>query len=247
VFGLNLFAVLTLALWGPTFAPAVFADTLGAAGPVQDEAKILSPGTVGRLDGLLRDLWSTRKIQIQVLTIATLNGEPIEQYSMRAAEKLRLGSAKEDQGLLFLIAVKDRKMRIEVGQGLEGEIPDVIAKRIIEDEVAPYFKQGQFDAGVTEGVYSIVRRAAPDFLGDSNLKNSRRRGNGSSRSAGELIIFFLVAFVIVFLNGRRVGRGFFGGGGFGGGSWSGGGSGLGGGGWSGGGGGFSGGGASGGW
>ena len=159
-------------------------------------------------------------------------------FRSQVTDKWKLGDAKKDNGVLFLISVTDRKMRIEVGQGLEGVLPDILAGRIIE-EVKPYFKIGRFDEGISIGSELIIK----------SLKGEKIPEKDSSNGHFPFIqIFVLIIFIIwsllrrffwIFpsMGGRRSG-GFYSGGGFGGG---------GGGGWSGGGGGFSGGGASGNW
>src|SRR4029434_327178 len=82
--------------------------------------------------------------------------EPIEAYSLRVAEKWKIGRKGQDNGALFLIAKNDRKMRIEVGYGLEGVLPDVTANRIIREDVAPAFREGKFAAGINAGVDRII-------------------------------------------------------------------------------------------
>lgn len=208
-----------------------------------DQAGIISPQTKTKLEALLRRVNDSGALQLQVLTVSTLDGLPIEQASIEIVEKWQLGTKEKDNGVLFLIAPQDRKMRIEVGQGVEGDLPDVIAKRIIAEIVAPAFRQGLFDEGISAGVVEIIRYAAPQVIGEKAPPREQERSQGIP------IFVFLLFFVIVVLQGafgRRMGIGRtsgWGPGGFGGGGFGGGG----GGGWSGGGGGFSGGGASGNW
>jgi len=94
--------------------------------------------------------------QIAVLIVPTTQPEVIEQYSIRVADAWKLGREKEDDGVLIVVAKNDRKMRIEVGYGLEGAIPDLIAKRVITEVMAPPFKQGDFYGGITKAVDALV-------------------------------------------------------------------------------------------
>lgn len=215
--------------------------------PIQDEAAIFSPGVVSRLEPMLRSFDRAGIAQMAVLTVPTLQGYSIEEAAIRIVDQWKLGDAKKDNGLLFLISKGDRKIRIEVGQGLEGKIPDVLAKRIIDQWVTPAFKSGQFDQGLMLGVLKVFSLVDADFL-SKQLKGSPDLAKASAHSKAprqfsflRLLIFFVLFLVILFgrmtqflfiPHGRSSGRfgGGFGGGGFGGG-----------------GGGFSGGGASGGW
>lgn len=94
--------------------------------------------------------------QIAVLTVESLDGVPIEQYSLEVAREWALGQADDDNGVLLLIARDDREMRIEVGYGLEGDLPDVVASRIIRHELRPAFRKGDYDGGVEAGLRAII-------------------------------------------------------------------------------------------
>lgn len=224
--------------------------------PVMDQADIVEPQVEEALNNAIRDLFKSSGTQLNVLTVPTLNDVPIEMASIQVTDKWKLGSAKSDKGALLLIAMKERKMRIEVGQGLEGDIPDAIAKRIVDDSVVPLMKAGRTSEAVLVGVASIAQYSDPEFDFASKLGVRERRSQGSGvrgKSGSWFWLLLLLIFIFIQPRGRRssgvagallgygLGRshsGWGGGGGFGGG---GGGS------WGGGGGGFSGGGASGGW
>ena len=107
--------------------------------------------------------WETRTgNQLAVLIVPTTQPETIEQYGIRVAEAWKLGQKGKDNGVLFLIAKNDKRMRIEVGYGLEGELTDVASRRIIGDTVAPLFGQGQFAAGINAGADRIMRIVSGD-------------------------------------------------------------------------------------
>lgn len=220
-------------------------------GPVVDEGEMLSFEAQDKLEAFLQRLKNSGGAEVQVVTLPDLGGVSIEEASIKIADQWKLGNAKQDNGVIFVMSKAERKVRIEVGQGQEGNLPDITASRIIREVVIPRFKSGDIDRGVIDGVLSIVHYTDPKFLEGQNRAPEQRRG----RPAGKKMdwIFFILFFLFILmpaLGGRRrsglggallgygLGRG-MGGGGFGGSG--GGGS------WGGGGGGFSGGGASGSW
>lgn len=219
--------------------------------PVHDEAGVLSADYIHRLEELLRANEDSTSNQIAVLIIRTLDGYPIEEFALQVSEKWKLGRAGKDNGVLLLVVTDDRKLRIEVGYGLEGVLPDALASSIIRNEIAPYFRRGDYEGGIQAGVVSIVRAIAGEYKAD---RPAARRGRDRV-----LILPLVVALIMIALlsrlrgggrGGRRGGGWMAGpwllGGGMGSG-WSGGRGWSGGGGFSGGGGGFGGGGSSGSW
>ena len=119
----------------------------------------------GTLDGAARQsmemrlaaLEQAKGAQLAVLLVPTTQPESIEQYSLRVAESWKLGRKGVDDGVLLLVAKNDRTLRIEVGYGLEGAIPDAVAKRVIAETIAPRFKQGDFAGGLKAGVEALSR------------------------------------------------------------------------------------------
>jgi uncharacterized protein len=123
---------------------------------VTDLTGTLSTGERQALDNKLRD-WEARTTnQLVVLIVPTTAPESIEDYSIRVADAWKIGQKGQDNGAIFLIAKDDKRMRIEVGYGFEGLLTDVTSRRIIGETVAPYFKQGQFAAGINAGVDRII-------------------------------------------------------------------------------------------
>lgn len=123
-------------------------------GPVVDRAGVLSQPERARLDELARAAQAAaggKGPQLAFLVVPSLEGEPIESYSIRVAEKWKLGAKDRDDGLLFVVSIEDRVARIEVGGGLEGELTDVQAGRIVREIMAPAFAQGGFGAGLRAG------------------------------------------------------------------------------------------------
>ncbi|WP_374029902.1 YgcG family protein [Bdellovibrio bacteriovorus] len=236
-----------LFFFGLSFSAWAKFDPPPLSGPVIDEVGFLTRNDRQELMQLLYDFNRRGVAQVQVLIVPDLQGIPIEQASIEITDQWQLGDKKKDNGVLFLISAQERAMRIEVGQGLEGAIPDIYAKRIISDQVIPLFRAKRYSAGVVVGVHEILRLADKEFADEKQLQEN------DSKGGGDIPVFVIIAILIIisilgrFGGGR--GRYYRGGGGWGGGTFGGGGwgSGGGGGGWSGGGGGFSGGGASGNW
>ncbi|NCN10291.1 MAG: TPM domain-containing protein [Leptospira sp.] len=104
--------------------------------------------------------------QIAVLIIPTLEGEILEEYSLKVVESWKLGQKDKDNGVLMLIAIKDRKMRIEVGYGLEGDLPDIICKRILDNKLKPNFKKGNYAEGIQEGIETIITAIGKSYTNE---------------------------------------------------------------------------------
>ncbi|MDH3655762.1 MAG: TPM domain-containing protein [Myxococcales bacterium] len=125
------------------------------SGRVNDYANLVNPATEARIDALLAQLEQDKGAQVAVLTIDSLEGEQLEDYSLRVAETWKLGRADEDDGALLLIAKNDRKMRLEVGYGLEPVLSDVLSRRILDQVLRPSFRAGDFDGGIERAVQTI--------------------------------------------------------------------------------------------
>lgn len=207
-------------------------------GPVIDEAGLLSAQDIGVLNEELASYPPTMQLQIWILK--SLEGEDIASVGIRAGDKWKLGEKKTDRGIILLVAPTERKMRIEVGRGLEGNIPDTMSGRITDGILRPYFKQGAYAQGLLAASQSLYKLAG----GTVTEKQVARREKSEKGSPLFTLLFVLAFLIFGFIGSRgrsRFGRSIWiGGGGFGGGSGGGGG-------WSGGGGSFGGGGSSGSW
>lgn len=216
-------------------------------GPVVDQVNLLTREVRRGLEQQIMQLQTEKGAQLQIFIVEDLEDESIEEVAIKVYDAWKLGQSQVDNGVLFIVAPNERKLRIEVGRGFEGVLPDITAKRIIADGVLPYFRKKQFEAGVQFGVTQIISAIREEPIGTPPKTTEQ-----SSRGV-EFLIVLLFVIVSIFMNrfggrgmhGRSLG-GFGGSPGWGGGSWSGG-SGGGGGSWSGGGGGSSGGGSSGSW
>ncbi len=216
---------------------------------VVDLAGVIRPEIERGLNSFLRDLEAKTTAQAIVLTVKSLDGEDIEGFSLRIAEQWKLGQKDKDKGLLFTIAIDDRKYRIEVGYGLEGVLPDSFVGSIGREHLGPHFKKGDYSAGIAGATLAIIGRIAEgaevEITGMAQVRSGARVRKKPSVASliftaifiiGAIILFIknprLFMYILIFsmMGGRSRGGGWSGGGGFGGG-----------------GGGFGGGGASGGW
>jgi uncharacterized protein len=143
-----------LLLVGSTFAAQVPVPPLTAR--VTDQTGTLDAAHVQSLDATLAAFEKGKGSQIAVLIVPTTGDETIEQYSIRVTDQWKLGRKGVDDGALLLVAKDDHKVRIEVGRGLEGVIPDAIANRIIDEEIVPRFKQGEFAGGLQAGIARMI-------------------------------------------------------------------------------------------
>lgn len=125
--------------------------------PVVDQANLLNASQKQEISQRILALHKEGKAQIGVVIVPTTGQEDIFDFAMRIAEKWQLGSAKQDNGLLMAIAVNDRRIQILTGYGLEGVIPDIVASRIIRNQITPYFKQAQYAQGIDAGLVEIER------------------------------------------------------------------------------------------
>jgi len=244
--------------------PAFAAPTFPAlTGRVVDNAGILSPATEATLTQRLDALEQQTTRQVVVVTLPSLQGYEIEEYGYQLGRAWKIGQAKENNGVLFIVAPNERKVRVEVGYGLEPVLTDALSSYLLQQQVLPRFKAGDMEGGVVAGTNAIIDQLAlPEDQAKARVaavasRPARTTGGGIS----PLTALFLMFFIFMMLRGmfgrrRRGGLGGalpwiimsgMGSGGRRGGGWGGGGFGGGGGGFSGGGGSFGGGGSSGGW
>ena len=234
---------------------------------VTDQTNTLSAAQIAQLEQKLVAFDDSSSTQIAVVIIKSLEGYDVADYTQRLAESWGVGGDKNNNGVMLLISLGDRKVSIQTGYGVEGTLPDAIARRIIENEITPNFRSGNYYAGISQGTDAIISYTKGEYKNDAPKQGKKSRGS---------MIPFIVIFIIIILMaikkgggrggsqviggrgsaspfwwmllGSQLGRGSGGGGGFGGFSGGGGGFGGGGGGFGGfGGGSFGGGGASGSW
>ncbi len=125
-------------------------------GYINDFAHILNKKTKEKLDRLALELKQKTGVELVIVTIDSIKGEDIFDYSMDMFEKWGIGQKGKDNGLLFLVDIKDKKLRINTGYGLEGILPDGLLGRIRDNYIIPYFKKGNYDAGILNGTMAIA-------------------------------------------------------------------------------------------
>jgi uncharacterized protein len=181
-------------------------------GPVYDGANILSPATEAQLDAELRAYNAQTGRTIIVATVPSLGGASVETYATTLfTDKWGIGGAKRDAGLLLLIAPSERKLRIEVGYGLHGYFGGIMAGRVINDVITPRFKEGNFDAGVTDGVAAILAHLAKSPEDAIAIEEAAQAAAAQeSRSDGGFpfgvliwLAFLFFFFVLPLMAGRR--------------------------------------------
>ena len=162
-----------LVLWCTLLLAAACIPVAGATevpylgGRVNDTADLLSAATERDLEALLASHEDSTSNQLVVLTIKSLEGEAIEEYSIRVVDTWKLGQKGKDNGVLLLVAQDDRQVRIEVGRGLEGDLTDALCAQIIRREIVPNFKAGDYDRGVRAGVDAILGAIAGSYTADA--------------------------------------------------------------------------------
>ena len=247
--------------WGLALCAAFFVSWLSSwsqaalelpelQGHVNDRAQFLSAAAKGELEQKLIEYERETGHQLAFVSIPSLDGAPIEDFSIRLLEKWKLGDAKRDDGLLLVVAKAERAMRIEVGYGLEGAVTDALAAQVVRNELVPAFRTGDFEGGISRAFSLLMRAAEGESVRVGPAPEER-----SSGAVGRILPLIFLAVVIFLVSsgggggrggyGRRGSmlgwggafgaasggrRGGFGSGGFGGGGFGGGGGGFGGGG-----------------
>ena len=191
---------------------------LGAAGLAADDLVVVPPlkarvtdltGTLDRdqaasLEADLAQFEKSRGSQIAILLVPTTQPEPIEAYSIRVAEVWKLGRKGIDDGILILVAKNDRKLRIEVGRGLEGAVPDAVAKRIVAEVIGPRFKEGDFHGGLKAGVAKLQAVIGGEALPPP--KSASPSGVAAMDTGTLLTVSLVVATMLGAVMGRMLGR-----------------------------------------
>ena len=172
------------------------------ASPVTDVAGIFTPDQSAALDAKLRRFEQEKGSQVAVLVVPSTRPEEIEQYAIRVADAWQLGREGVDDGALLLVAVEDRRVRIEVGYGLEGVLPDAVANRIIDGDIVPAFRDGDYYRGIAAGVDRMLRVIEGEPLPPPERRSPAQDVPG---------LFQLLPFLFVFaLVGGSIFRGLFG-------------------------------------
>jgi uncharacterized protein len=190
-----------------------FAETLpvpALSGRVVDQAGILNSAEESRLTSKLKNLENNTSIQLVVVTLSSLRGSPIEDWGLALGRTWGIGQKGKDNGTLLIVAPNDRELRIEVGYGLEGTLPDATASAIIRNVIVPRFKSGAMADGISDGVDAII--AVLTGSGEE-FTPSRREAIGRTLSNFEPVLiigFFIIIMIFAqFRQARRRGARYF--------------------------------------
>ena len=173
---------------------ALAVDLPALQGRVNDYAAMLSPQTEAALELQLQELERSDSTQIVVLTVPSLGGEPIETFAIKVAELWKIGQKGVDNGVILLVARDERKVRIEVGWGLEGKLTDLVSGRIIRAEITPRFKSGDFDGGIVAGVTAIAAVVKGEYQATPRDLHQGKKG---APPLFTLLVFLAVAAVFL--------------------------------------------------
>ena len=180
--------------------------------PVIDQANILSASEKQQISARILKLNEQAKAQIGVVIVPTTGQEDIFDFAIRVAEQWKLGSEKQDNGLLMAIAINDRRIQIAPGYGLEGVLPDIVASRIIRNNITPYFKQNQFAQGIDAGLAEIenILNMDPEVAAQAALELKERQAQAlheqqAKEKTFNTALFILIAGIIgSFVVGKRL-------------------------------------------
>ena len=151
-----------------TSAPAAALEVPALQGYVNDYAGLIAPEAKAKLENDLRAFEQSDSTQVVILTVPSLEGEVLEEYAFKAATTWKIGQKTKDNGVLLLVAKQERKIRIEVGKGLEGVLTDLLSGRIIDLVIKPNFKRGDYSGGFVAGVAAIIDATRGEFKGDAH-------------------------------------------------------------------------------
>ncbi|PWT75087.1 MAG: methanol dehydrogenase [Bacteroidetes bacterium] len=211
---------------------------------VNDFAQVMTPDQISSLERKLVDYDDSTSTQIAVVTVKTVGDIPIEDAALKILRGWRVGNKRTNNGIVILAAIQDRRVFIATGYGMEGVVPDIIAKQIIDNEITPNFRDGNFYRGFAQGADAIIKAAAGEYKAPEGYNRRGQHGPSSGNILG-VIIFFVVILILIGRSGGGKGggmmsrtgflpwmmmgmmmgrgRGGFGGGGYGGGGFGGGG------------------------
>ena len=166
---------------------------------VTDQAGVLSPEQLAALEAKLVAIDDSSSNQIAVVILSSLEGQPKEEYANKLFREWGIGNKKTNNGVLVLVAIQDRQIRIEVGYGLEGAIPDVTALSIIDNDIKPAFKAGAYYEGLDKATDDLAKAAVGEY---KEARKKKRKSDGNP-----LVFILVVIFIVIFLSKRGGGGG----------------------------------------
>ncbi|MBC7829253.1 MAG: TPM domain-containing protein [Chitinophagaceae bacterium] len=174
---------------------------------VNDQADVLSPDEESRLERKLVAYDDSTSNQVVILTIQTLEGYPIEEYALKIFRDWGIGNKTTNNGVLILAVIEDRQVRIEVGYGLEGAIPDITANQIIRNDIAPGFRSNNYYEGFDKASESVIKAAAGEYKAPEGYRT--RTGKSGKGIGGMIVAFIVIIFILSNINRRGGGGGGF--------------------------------------
>lgn len=183
--------------------PLFALDAPQLTGRINDSANMLSKEARANLEQKLATFERTTTNQVAVLTIPSLQGDDIDQFAIRVAEQWKLGQAGKDNGVLMILAQAEHKVRIEVGMGLQGVLPDITASKIIREVMRPYLKTGNFDQGINAGVDAIIAATKGEFK--ATPQDATQRAHKKNSSFSTVLVITLVVAIICGMLSRYLG------------------------------------------
>ena len=181
------------------FAPEAFSISIPekTSGYINDYANLLSSSAKEKLKETLYNFEKETTNQIVIATFSSLDGESLEDFSIHLAEKWKVGTKKNDNGIILLIFQKEHAVRIEVGYGLEGILPDIKADQIIRDEIVPAFKEGDFDRGILNGINAIIKTTKGEYFNTTSKGLEDKNYHLLSIIIFLYLIFPILAFMLI--------------------------------------------------
>ena len=176
-------------------APAISLEVPALQGYVNDYAALIAPEAKAKLENDLRAFEQSDSTQVVILTVPSLEGEDLEGFSIRVATTWKIGQQTKDNGVLLLVAKQERKIRIEVGKGLEGVLTDLLSGRIIDLVIKPNFKRGDYSAGFVAGVAAIIDATHGEFKGDAHRSTAQHKKGAPSFLTLLLFLGILLLFL----------------------------------------------------
>lgn len=166
-------------------------------GYVNDYAGMISPAAKAKIETELRNFEMSDSTQVFILTIPSLQAEPLEDFSIKVAEAWKAGQKGRDNGVILLVAKAERKIRIEVGRGLEGRLTDLVAGQIVDYTIKPRFSRGEFDSGFITAVSAIIDATRGEFKAEPRRAPASRRGGFSFSPFLAFLVFGGIALFFI--------------------------------------------------
>lgn len=178
---------------------------------VQDYAGVIDPQARSSMNAIAEDLARKTKAQIVVVTVKSLNGESLEDYSLTLLRKWGIGDKKLNNGVVLLVAVDDRKSRIEVGYGLEGALPDALTGRIQDDYMLPFFRQNQYSKGIQNAFNALIQVVSREYKVEVNTQPVIKPTKAQANQETELPTWAIVVLILGFFALIKIDQMFLGG------------------------------------